>query len=852
MYDPWKQKREQATPVRWRPGSRELRVIAGGALWVWVACALMTYNAHDASFFFYAVPAQPYHNWCGALGAHIASLLHVICGSSSWLVLLAAVFIVPRKTIKMHPAMRSVALTGLLATSAALLHLALPASLYLAGGIVGKGLAAITVWVGGIGATLFYTSMFIFSGFAFAQRTLKEGVGDIKMLALYMVKGMQVLVRMMSQKIWHNADWLWYRDMPTPDAVVEKQPQLHEQFTHAFAQESSEQGDELAQVHHEEEEVPVDEGFAFAPELASEQQSEEETVYAHEEQRETETEVEADASYDDVVEDDKEDEGYFAYNSDEDSEYDEDVTEEVEESSWEESDELASDFFDEPAHETMDAHEEADDESDSAGVEHVYRPPEAFALPHLSMFAQEEEESEHDDAFIEKCEERGRLLEEKLARFGIAGAVRSIRPGPVITVFEYEPEIGSKVSRILSLEDDLALSLKAYSIRILAPVPGKNVVGFEIANEKRHFVNFARVIQEGGLQNNERALPITLGVDTTGSPVISDLTAMPHLLVAGATGSGKSVGMNVMLVSMLASKTPEEVRFILIDPKRLEFAPYADIPHLLFPIVTNPHEVAPVLKWVVQEMEMRYEVLARAGVRNIHDYRKIDPEVRFTIEKEVGCTITEMPYIVVMVDELADLMMVVGKEVEVLIARIAQMARAAGIHMIVATQRPSVDVVTGIIKVNFPSRIAFRVSSKVDSRTIVDGPGAEKLLGKGDMLFMSPASPELKRLHGPFVTDEEINDLTSFLKEQRDVDYLSLQQVIAKHSERAAIEDEDDLYPEVCTFLETVDEVSISLLQRKYRVGFNRSARLIEMLERDGKIAPAQGSKPRKVLHHER
>jgi S-DNA-T family DNA segregation ATPase FtsK/SpoIIIE len=375
-------------------------------------------------------------------------------------------------------------------------------------------------------------------------------------------------------------------------------------------------------------------------------------------------------------------------------------------------------------------------------------------------------------------------------------------------------------------------------------------VGFEIANEERKSVMFSEVAGEDRLVDSGLALPLSFGVDITGEPMINDLSKMPHLLVAGATGAGKSVGMNVMLVSLLCSKTPDEVRIILIDPKRLEFAPYADIPHLLFPIVTNPHEVSPVLKWVVQEMEQRYEVMAQAGVRNIADYHKLDPEDRFALEHEMGVELNGMPYIVIMVDELADLMMVAGKEVEGLIARIAQMARAAGIHMIVATQRPSVDVVTGIIKVNFPSRIAFRVSTKIDSRTIIDGAGAEKLLGKGDMLFMSPSAATLQRMHGAYVTDEEISELTDYLKEQREVTYFSLQQIIAKHSDvnKNDEQDDDPLYGEVLDFLDTVDEVSISLLQRKYRVGFNRSARLIEMLERDGCIAPAQGSKPRRVL----
>jgi S-DNA-T family DNA segregation ATPase FtsK/SpoIIIE len=474
---------------------------------------------------------------------------------------------------------------------------------------------------------------------------------------------------------------------------------------------------------------------------------------------------------------------------------------------------------------------------------------EPFELPVIeSIFQAPEEESFEDDEFLERCEERGRILEEKLTHFGISGKVVGIKPGPVITLFEYEPEVGNKVSKILSLEDDLALSLKALSIRIIAPVPGMAVVGFEIANEERRSVSFAEVAgEENGLQGAKARLPLALGVDIVGNPVIADLAQMPHLLVAGATGAGKSVGMNAMLVSLLARVTPDRARVILIDPKRLEFAPYSDIPHLLFPIVTNPYEVAPVLKWVAEEMELRYELMAQMGVRNIADYHKLDREECLKYEREIGINVPGMPYMVIMIDELADLMMVAGREIETLIARIAQMARAAGIHMLVATQRPSVDIVTGLIKANFPSRIAFRVSSKVDSRTIIDAVGAEKLLGKGDMLYMSPASVSgLQRLHGAYVSDDEVDMLTDYLKDQRDVRYFSLKKIIAQHSEQD--EFSDPLYEEVKGYVDTVDEVSISLLQRKYRIGFNRSARLIEMLERDGIVAPAQGGKPRRVM----
>jgi S-DNA-T family DNA segregation ATPase FtsK/SpoIIIE len=341
-------------------------------------------------------------------------------------------------------------------------------------------------------------------------------------------------------------------------------------------------------------------------------------------------------------------------------------------------------------------------------------------------------------------------------------------------------------------------------------------------------------------------LPLVLGVDVVGKPVIEDLIKMPHLLVGGATGSGKSVGLNTMLVSLLCCKKPEDLRLILVDPKRLEFTPYADVPHLLFPIVTEPNRAVQALKWVVQEMEERYEIMSHVGVRNVVEYKKFEQDGRSAPD---GFLLKPMPFIVVIIDELADLMIVAGKEVETQIVRIAQMARAAGIHMIVATQRPSVDVVTGLIKVNFPSRVAFRVSSKVDSRTILDAQGAEKLLGRGYMLYMNSASSELRRVHGAYLSDAEIEKLADFLRDQAKPQYLDLLEVLKNTDEKVGVGVvEDELYPEILNFVKTSEEISISMLQRKYSIGFNRSARIIEKLELDGIIAPAQGSKPRKVL----
>lgn len=477
-------------------------------------------------------------------------------------------------------------------------------------------------------------------------------------------------------------------------------------------------------------------------------------------------------------------------------------------------------------------------------------PQQKFVLPHVTLFHKPAQARGGDAGLLQECNERALKLKEKLERFGIKGEVTAVCPGPVITLFEYQPQIDSKISKIIALEDDLALALTALSIRIVAPIPGRSVVGFEISNKVKKDVSLADVIQSESFKLFKGALPLVLGVDSTGQPVIEDLMKAPHLLVAGSTGSGKSVGLNGMLVSLLYRLTPDELKLILIDPKRLEFAPYADIPHLIFPIITNPRQAAPILQWVVSQMEERYDMMARAGVRNISDYHQFYLKQKEKVTSGDEQPLFEpMPFMVVMIDELADLMMVAGKEVEVHIARIAQMARAAGIHLIVATQRPSVDVLTGIIKVNFPSRIAYRVSSKIDSRTILDASGAEKLLGRGDMLYLHSGSSELMRVHGAYVSDQEINMLATYLRLQRKVTYLDIHDVV-KHQKQDGYEAvDDDLYTQVCELIKTKDEISISMLQRHFRIGFNRSARLIEKLEMDGLVAPAQGSKPRKILH---
>lgn len=435
-----------------------------------------------------------------------------------------------------------------------------------------------------------------------------------------------------------------------------------------------------------------------------------------------------------------------------------------------------------------------------------------------------------------EVKEKAVKLEQKLKRFGVTGAIVHTCVGPLVTVFEYEPHVDTKLSKIITLEDDLAMVLQAMSVRILAPIPGKSVVGFEVANTQRQAVWFQEIFVSSVYQDGNHRLPLILGIDTAGNKIVADLAAMPHLLIAGSTGSGKSVSLNSMLISLLSKKSFSDVKLILIDPKRLEFMTYADIPHLIFPIVTHPNRAVSVLKWLVHEMDRRYEKMSEIGARDCEGYNKK------TNNKE------EMfPYIVLVVDEFADLMITVKKDIEALITRLAQMARAAGIHMILATQRPSVDVITGLIKVNFTSRIALRVASKIDSRTILDVNGAERLLAKGDMLFLDGASGQLKRIHGPYISSEEIERVVSHLSKQGKPVYYDLDVALNNNS---VLEDKEDkvLYEQILAFIEHTDAISISLLQRKFKIGYNRSARIIERLELNGLIMPAEGSKMRRVV----
>jgi S-DNA-T family DNA segregation ATPase FtsK/SpoIIIE len=432
------------------------------------------------------------------------------------------------------------------------------------------------------------------------------------------------------------------------------------------------------------------------------------------------------------------------------------------------------------------------------------------------------------------------LLARKLLDFDIQGRVTQVYPGPVVTMFEFEPAPGVKVSRIVGLADDLALSMKAASVRIVAPLPGKAAVGIEVPNNTREIVYFRQILEAPEYQSTKSRLKIPLGKDIFGTSVVTSIDKMPHLLVAGATGSGKSVAINSIVLALLYNARPNEVKLAMVDPKMLELSVYEGIPHLLSPVVTQPKKAAETLRAIVAEMERRYRQLAEKGNKNIESYNKGVPEAE------------RLPYIVVIIDELADLMMTVAREIEDSVMRLAQMARAAGIHLIVATQRPSVDVITGLIKANLPSRISFQVSSKTDSRTILDANGAENLLGMGDMLFQPPGSAHLVRVHGCFVSEAEIKRVVEFVKKQGKPNYDLLQQRVKEvaEAEVAAIEDSerDELYNRAVELVQMNGQASTSFLQRRLRVGYNRAARMIEMMQEDGIVGPADGAKPREVL----
>ncbi|MCE5312201.1 MAG: DNA translocase FtsK [Nitrospiraceae bacterium] len=429
-------------------------------------------------------------------------------------------------------------------------------------------------------------------------------------------------------------------------------------------------------------------------------------------------------------------------------------------------------------------------------------------------------------------------LERKLSDFGVSGKIKQAYPGPIVTMFEFEPAAGVKINRIVSLSDDLALALRAQSIRVY-PIAGKAAIGIEVPNKQRATVTLKEIIASDSFQRSPSLLSLALGKDIFGTPIVTDLAKMPHLLVAGATGSGKSVSINSMIMSLLYKASPDQVKMLMIDPKLLELSSYSDIPHLISPVITSPKEASDALKKMVIEMERRYRLIAEKGARNIESYNK-------NVEEE-----DRLPYIVVFIDELADLMFTAPNDVENAIARLAQMARASGIHLILATQRPSVDVITGLIKANFPARISFQVTSRIDSRTILDAQGAEQLLGMGDMLFMVPGL-KIMRIHGAFVSDAEVRAVTDFARAQRSPDYSTFNSLVlaASHSSDSADSDErDEFYQKAIDFAESVGEISISSIQRRFKIGYNRAARIMELFEEDGLVGPPKGAgKPRDFL----
>ncbi|MDI6808468.1 MAG: DNA translocase FtsK 4TM domain-containing protein [Candidatus Eisenbacteria bacterium] len=464
------------------------------------------------------------------------------------------------------------------------------------------------------------------------------------------------------------------------------------------------------------------------------------------------------------------------------------------------------------------------------------REQKEFQLPPVSLL----DEIPASQGSISEGEliESSKILEGKLSDFGVNGKVTEVHPGPVITTFEFEPASGIKVNQVVNLSDDLALALKAERIRIVAPIPGKGTIGIEIPNKAPSRVSLRETLSAEGYRNSRGKLLISLGKDVSGECFYADLEKMPHLLIAGATGSGKSVCINTIIMSFLFRLTPPQLRLLLIDPKMLELTAYNGIPHLLMPVVTDPRQTSRALRWLVGEMERRYKLLAHMGVRNIENYNE-------SVSDSEGEG--KLPYIVSIIDELADLMLVLPMEIEEPVGRLAQMSRAVGIHLIVATQRPSVDVITGVIKANFPSRIAFQVASKTDSRTILDMNGGETLLGSGDMLFLPAGKAEPYRVHGSFVSEKETQKVVEFLKQQGGpADTKELTEAVAVDDGESL--GDDELFQEALKLVVFHQQGSISLLQRRLKVGYSRAARLMDMLEEAGIVGPFEGSKAREVL----
>ena len=494
--------------------------------------------------------------------------------------------------------------------------------------------------------------------------------------------------------------------------------------------------------------------------------------------------------------------------------------------------------------------------------------PSGYSLPSSELLAEPNDILIAPDA--EALDNTSRMLEGVLSEFGIGGNIEKARFGPVVTRYELNPAPGTKTQRVISLSDDIARSMSALSVRV-AVVPGQNTIGIELPNTNRQTVLIRDILDHDEWEASKAALPVALGMDIAGNPVVADLTRMPHLLVAGTTGSGKSVGINGMILSLLYTHTPETCRLIMIDPKMLELSVYDGIPHLLTPVVTDPNKAVVALKWAVREMENRYRNMAKVGVRNIDGFNKyildakrkgesLSRRVQTGFDEESGQPVYEeeqldlnvLPYIVVIIDEVADLMLVAGKDIEAMVQRLAQMARAAGIHVIMATQRPSVDVITGTIKANFPTRISFQVTSRIDSRTILGEQGAEHLLGRGDMLFMEGGG-RIVRVHGPFVSDDEVEKVASFLRQQGEPEYDDSVTVEADPQQNgdaggADLDGEASLYDQAVELVRREGKASTSFIQRHLRIGYNRAATIIEDMERNGLVSPANHAGKREIL----
>lgn len=488
----------------------------------------------------------------------------------------------------------------------------------------------------------------------------------------------------------------------------------------------------------------------------------------------------------------------------------------------------------EPLH-SIEPEEEPEPKPKTRMAQKPVKTRDGYVLPTFELLAEYDTSSARPSN--EELKTNRELIKAKLANFDVEGEITHVQPGPVITLYKFEPAPGVKINKVVSLADDLALALKAQSIRI-SPLAGENTIGIEVPNKKREIVSLRSIIGSDRFQKSSSRLTLALGRDIAGETVIADLTRMPHLLVAGQTGAGKSVSVNSMIMSILFKASPREVKMLMIDPKLIELSMYDDIPHLISPVITNPKQAAEALRKMVFEMERRYRLLAEKGARNIDGYNKVATEDE------------QMPFIVIFIDELADLMFASSREVEDSITRLAQMARAAGIHLIIGTQRPSVDVITGIIKANLPSRISFKVTTKIDSRTILDTMGAEQLLDKGDMLLML-SGQGIKRVHGALVTEDEIHQVTAFIKPQGSPDYSIYEQIpIESPSSSESDSDErDDMYYKACDFAESVGQVSISSIQRKFKIGYNKAARIMELMGEDGLVGPPKGAgKPRDFL----